>query len=352
MLTWAKVVGNRGKAQKLLLQFEDPVTLLFESNLFTSSSHKGCASLHLRAGKRNEEEVGRKVEKGGGQDDSKEKNKVPLSGGGPKRTDYIKKFGTGEGPASEPKTQPITTMMLKNIPCRKSQEEVMGIIDDEGFKGQYDFFYLPRDVKFRANLGYAFINFVTPEETMISGSAKACNVVPAHVQGAVNNLQAFKRTEVMRSNRKPYFSNVGCALRCLHIRMASGAGKKARKQKETEAEEAPALSASATAARHLQNLRRKSEEPGASLAKEPAESAEAIPKSNAAEEAPVTSMMMVLLKNFSLFLLLAPTAVGECQEERLCMPVVSMLILFIDLSVCTGHLMLGFFDPAYRPDAC
>ncbi|CAK9102893.1 unnamed protein product [Durusdinium trenchii] len=53
--------------------------------------------------------------------------------------------------------------------------------------------------------------------------------------------------------------------------MASGAGKKARKQKETEAEEAPALSASATAARHLQNLRRKSEEPGASLAKEPAE---------------------------------------------------------------------------------
>ncbi|CAK9103014.1 Uncharacterized protein SCF082_LOCUS48128 [Durusdinium trenchii] len=154
--------------------------------------------------------------------------------------------------------------------------------------------------------------------------------------------------------------------------MASGAGKKARKQKETEAEEAPALSASATAARHLQNLRRKSEEPGASLAKEPAESAEAIPKSNAAEEAPVstgssasppkaswtpqleailrTSMMMVLLKNFSLFLLLAPTAVGECQEERLCMPVVSMLILFIDLSVCTGHLMLGFFDPAYRQD--
>lgn len=46
------------EAQKLLLQFEDPVTLLFESNLFTSSSHKGCASLHLRAGKRNEEEVG------------------------------------------------------------------------------------------------------------------------------------------------------------------------------------------------------------------------------------------------------------------------------------------------------
>ncbi|CAE7459609.1 ML2 [Symbiodinium natans] len=153
---------------------------------------------------------------------AKEKAKVPLSGGGPKRTDYIKKFGGANEQHMEgtPTTQPITTMMLKNIPCRKSQEEVMATIDEEGFGARYDFFYLPRDVKFRANLGYAFINFVTPEDAADfqnkmdgyrfpnSGSAKACIVVPAHVQGALNNLQAFKRTEVMRSNRKPFFSSV------------------------------------------------------------------------------------------------------------------------------------------------
>mmetsp|Transcript_41817 Transcript_41817/g.77700 ORF Transcript_41817/g.77700 Transcript_41817/m.77700 type:complete len:653 (+) Transcript_41817:54-2012(+) len=162
-----------------------------------------------------------------------EKAKVPLSGGGPKRTDYLKKFGGSSGAAAasgasnnnteRPEggtSQPVTTMMLKNIPCRKSQEEVMLTIDEEGFGGRYDFFYLPRDVKFRANLGYAFINFVTPEDAAEfqnkmdgyrfpnSGSAKACIVVPAHVQGALNNLQAFKRTEVMRSNRKPFFSSV------------------------------------------------------------------------------------------------------------------------------------------------
>jgi hypothetical protein len=144
-------------------------------------------------------------------------NRMPLSGGGPKRTDYIRKYG----PAIDDEGHgvvPITTMMLKNIPCRKSQDEVMAHIDKKGFAHKYDFFYLPRDVKFRANLGYAFINFVTPEDAAgfqrelngyrfaNSGSAKACAVVPAHVQGLLNNLAAFKRTEVMRSSRKPYFS--------------------------------------------------------------------------------------------------------------------------------------------------
>jgi len=151
-----------------------------------------------------------------------QKSKAPLSGGGPKRTDYIKKFGAGEEPAPVqiPGSVPITTMMLKNIPCRKNQEEVMATVNQEGFADRYDFFYLPRDVKFRANLGYAFINFVSPQDAAMfqnkmngyrfsnSGSAKACIVVPAHVQGVMNNLMAFKRTEVMRSSRKPYFSSL------------------------------------------------------------------------------------------------------------------------------------------------
>mmetsp|Transcript_38160 Transcript_38160/g.105162 ORF Transcript_38160/g.105162 Transcript_38160/m.105162 type:complete len:589 (+) Transcript_38160:94-1860(+) len=145
--------------------------------------------------------------------------KVPLSGGGPKRTDYVKKYGgQGEDQQVNNSKAPITTMMLKNIPCRKSQEEVMAHIDGKGFTDRYDFFYLPRDVKFRANLGYAFINFLTAEDAKNfenemqgyrftgSGSTKACAVVPAHVQGLMNNLSAFKRTEVMRSSRKPYFS--------------------------------------------------------------------------------------------------------------------------------------------------
>jgi len=148
------------------------------------------------------------------------KTHVPLCGGGPKRTDYIKKYGGQDGEAT---AQSITTMMLKNIPCRKSQEEVMSRIDQKNFANRYDFFYLPRDVKFRANLGYAFINFLTPKDASAfkkemdgfrfseSGSIKACAVVPAHVQGLINNLAAFRRTEVMRSSRKPYFSGMAAA---------------------------------------------------------------------------------------------------------------------------------------------
>mmetsp|Transcript_65062 Transcript_65062/g.121210 ORF Transcript_65062/g.121210 Transcript_65062/m.121210 type:complete len:645 (+) Transcript_65062:97-2031(+) len=148
---------------------------------------------------------------------------APLGGGGgPKRTNYLSKYGAASAAEASggPTEQQITTMMLKNIPCRKSQEEVMMHVDQKGYAGRYDFFYLPRDVKFRANLGYAFINFITQEDALRfqaemngyrfvgSGSSKACSVVPAHVQGLMNNLAAFKRTEVMRSNRKPFFSGV------------------------------------------------------------------------------------------------------------------------------------------------
>eukprot|EP00929_Paragymnodinium_shiwhaense_P012988 TRINITY_DN120859_c0_g1_i1.p1 TRINITY_DN120859_c0_g1~~TRINITY_DN120859_c0_g1_i1.p1 ORF type:complete len:493 (-),score=65.67 TRINITY_DN120859_c0_g1_i1:96-1574(-) len=135
-------------------------------------------------------------------------------GGGPKRTDYAKK--PLASPAASP-SQPVTTMMLRHIPCRKTQDEVMSHIDGKGFEGRYDFLYLPSDTRCGANLGYAFVNFLTPEDAERfkvemdgyrfsgCGSAKACAVVPAHVQGLHQNLATFKRMEVTRSDRKPFF---------------------------------------------------------------------------------------------------------------------------------------------------
>merc|ERR1719183_450180 len=56
-----------------------------------------------------------------------------------------------------------TTVMMRNIPNNVTREQLLGIFNDEGFKGHYDLVYVPIDLKNRVGLGYAFINFVSNE---------------------------------------------------------------------------------------------------------------------------------------------------------------------------------------------
>lgn len=113
----------------------------------------------------------------------------------------------------------VTTLMVRHIPCRFTQEEVMRHLDSLGYARKYDFFYLPQDIRSRSNLGYAFVNFVDAatakscSET-ISGHAfggcrsrKVCIVVPAHIQGLNNLITHFRSTAVMRSGHGPLFLN-------------------------------------------------------------------------------------------------------------------------------------------------
>lgn len=37
-------------------------------------------------------------------------------------------------------------------------------LEDQGFAAKFDFFYLPIDFRNRCNVGYAFINFVSPQD--------------------------------------------------------------------------------------------------------------------------------------------------------------------------------------------
>jgi len=57
-----------------------------------------------------------------------------------------------------------TTMMMRNIPNNFSREQLLALVDDEGFRGQYDLLYLPIDLKKKVGLGYAFVNFVKHED--------------------------------------------------------------------------------------------------------------------------------------------------------------------------------------------
>jgi len=55
-----------------------------------------------------------------------------------------------------------TTMLVRHIPDGCTSMDFMEIIDMEGFKGLYDYYYQPINYKTGNPRTYAFINFVTP----------------------------------------------------------------------------------------------------------------------------------------------------------------------------------------------
>eukprot|EP00929_Paragymnodinium_shiwhaense_P001250 TRINITY_DN101481_c0_g1_i1.p1 TRINITY_DN101481_c0_g1~~TRINITY_DN101481_c0_g1_i1.p1 ORF type:complete len:356 (+),score=53.98 TRINITY_DN101481_c0_g1_i1:87-1070(+) len=111
---------------------------------------------------------------------------------------------------------PITTLMLRNIPNKYTQAKLLLEIDECGFVGTYDFFYLPMDVHNRSNVGYAFINFVDPEDATkfqerfaqhrfcrFQGR-KVSSVCVAHVQGLYRNLRHFENRAVTFAKNDQY----------------------------------------------------------------------------------------------------------------------------------------------------
>eukprot|EP00928_Gymnodinium_smaydae_P060294 TRINITY_DN4390_c2_g2_i1.p1 TRINITY_DN4390_c2_g2~~TRINITY_DN4390_c2_g2_i1.p1 ORF type:complete len:457 (-),score=97.00 TRINITY_DN4390_c2_g2_i1:102-1364(-) len=110
----------------------------------------------------------------------------------------------------------ITTLMLRNIPNKYTQNTLMQEINDNGFQGCYDFFYLPMDIHNRSNVGYAFINFEFPEDAKRFQDAfvehrfqrfhsrKIGSVCVAHVQGLAANLSHFENRAVTQARNDQY----------------------------------------------------------------------------------------------------------------------------------------------------
>jgi len=111
---------------------------------------------------------------------------------------------------------PITTMMLRNIPNKYTQSSLLKEINDLGFAGTYDFFYLPMDVHNRSNVGYAFINFLMPTDAEWFRSTfadhrfrryesrKIGSVCVAHIQGLDANLRHFENRAVTQARNDQY----------------------------------------------------------------------------------------------------------------------------------------------------
>lgn len=97
----------------------------------------------------------------------------------------------------------FATVMIRQIPYEYLQKQLMYEINDAGFKGTYDFIYLPMCQKNNGNTGLAFVNFLSPifaerfyrryhQQKLDSfGSTVPINVVPSDVQGFEQSAAHF-----------------------------------------------------------------------------------------------------------------------------------------------------------------
>jgi len=102
-----------------------------------------------------------------------------------------------------------STVMLRNVPYDARQGGVLSLIEEEGFKCHFDFFYAPLDFKSKNNLGYAFVNFHSVEiakeffqrfdgkkVTSRPGWDKPLRVCWARVQGLEANIDHYRNSPV------------------------------------------------------------------------------------------------------------------------------------------------------------
>lgn len=54
--------------------------------------------------------------------------------------------------------------MLRHVPNILRRDSLLELLENHGFKGSFDYFYLPLDFRTGSNQGYGFINFISEEK--------------------------------------------------------------------------------------------------------------------------------------------------------------------------------------------
>lgn len=121
-------------------------------------------------------------------------------------------FGGGTPESPPPAWQNATTVMMRNLPNKYTQQMLLSEISQAGFLGTFDFLYLPIDPETNANRGYAFLNFVSPSYAWMFkvsyegrrmnhfNSNKVASVVKATLQGFEANYAHYSSTRVNRGD--------------------------------------------------------------------------------------------------------------------------------------------------------
>eukprot|EP00258_Populus_trichocarpa_P002325 XP_002302143.2 protein MEI2-like 2 [Populus trichocarpa] len=106
-----------------------------------------------------------------------------------------------------------TTLMIKNIPNKYTSKMLLAAID-EIHRGTYDFLYLPIDFKNKCNVGYAFINMVSPSHIIsfyeaFNGkrwekfnSEKVASLAYARIQGKGALVTHFQNSSLMNEDKR------------------------------------------------------------------------------------------------------------------------------------------------------
>ncbi|GAV79577.1 RRM_1 domain-containing protein/RRM_2 domain-containing protein [Cephalotus follicularis] len=106
-----------------------------------------------------------------------------------------------------------TTLMIKNIPNKYTSKMLLAAID-ENHKGTYDFLYLPIDFKNKCNVGYAFINMLSPSHIIpfyeaFNGkkwekfnSEKVASLAYARIQGKASLVAHFQNSSLMNEDKR------------------------------------------------------------------------------------------------------------------------------------------------------
>lgn len=106
-----------------------------------------------------------------------------------------------------------TTLMIKNIPNKYTRKMLLDAIDETN-RGTYDFLYLPIDFKNKCNVGYAFINMVSPTFIVALyeafdgkkwdkfNSEKVASLAYARIQGKTALMAHFQNSSLMNEDRR------------------------------------------------------------------------------------------------------------------------------------------------------
>jgi len=118
-----------------------------------------------------------------------------------------------EADSGEIQVGKATTVMMRNLPNNYTREMLISLIDQEGFKGEYNFLYLPIDFKSKAAFGYAFVNLVSQTAAcrfwhIFQGfyrwaipSRKQCTLSWSNPhQGLKSNIERYRNSPIMHES--------------------------------------------------------------------------------------------------------------------------------------------------------